>query len=441
MAGGTRSSTTRLLHAAAPTAFLREVGAFSMVRVGGGALLFTAQVLLAGWMGADAFGTYSFAWAWVAILATLAGLGFGATSVRFIARYRVAGAPAQIRGLLHFTRSATLISGSVVMLAGLAGATLFAAGSPYLDPLRLAFLAIPIIALLNLEAACARGFGWMASANVAEQIARPLLLMVLAWTLVALTRPTAAEPFVLACVIAYMGAALGQHLVMRVRVRRLVGDGPKAFEARAWLRMSLPLLLQNGAQMLLMNADLLVVGVLLGPLEVGVYTAAVRIATLVSFLYVVTSAVAQPTIASLHAQGRHDALQGFVRTTTRWMFCASLVVGLVLGLFGELVLGLFGPDFIAGEAALRVLIAGHVAVAAFGPVTSLLVMTGHQDSAAAAFAASALSQIALSALLVPLFGVIGAAVAVVVNLVLTHAALFALVRRHLGLALPGPASR
>lgn len=165
---------------AAHGAFFRAVAVISILRVAGGGLILLAQVLLAGWMRADAFGNYSYAWAWVEILSTVSGVDLGPASMRFVAIYRAAGAPMHFRGVMRFGRLLTIVAGSVVALIAILAASVLASGTPYLEPLRWALLAIPVLAVFNLEAAQARGFDWMALADAAEQIARPLLSIVIA---------------------------------------------------------------------------------------------------------------------------------------------------------------------------------------------------------------------------------------------------------------------
>jgi O-antigen/teichoic acid export membrane protein len=150
--------------------FLRSVDAFSTVRLVGGLVLLLSQILLARWMARDSFGIYSYAWAWVAVLASVAGLGLGGASVRFLTSYRVQNDAARIRGLIQFGTMLTLASASAIAMVGLLSTEFAVKLSSYLGSLRIAFLAIAALALLLLDAACARGFTWMAMSAVAEQI-------------------------------------------------------------------------------------------------------------------------------------------------------------------------------------------------------------------------------------------------------------------------------
>jgi O-antigen/teichoic acid export membrane protein len=413
--------------------FFEAVGSVAVLRLSGGVLLFSSQILLAGWMGPEAFGAYSFAWAWIAVLSTVAGLGFNTTSVRFIPRYLAAARTAKARGLVRFGRILTLLVSCALAVLSISGIWLFVSDTPYRGPLIISCLAIPFLAFMHLEAGYARAFNWMATSTIAEQIARPTLLMAMGFVMVLTFDHASAEVFAALCALAYFIATAGQHAVVRGRIRRVLKVGETKLDARVWMGVSFAMLLMTGSQTIRMNSDLILVGLYLDPATVEIYTAAVRVATLVSFVFVVTNIVAQPTIASLYSLGRHLDLQHFVTTASRWMFLASLATASVILLFGTFFLGLFGPDFTAGYDALTILVIGHVLVSAFGPVTSLLAMTEHHRSAALAHGVSVLTGVVLNVVLIPFFGIAGAAVATSLNLVLTHAVLFYLVQRELGL--------
>lgn len=411
--------------------FLRAAGAVSLLRLAGGLLLFITQVLLAAWMGAEAFGLYSYAWTWVAVIATIAGLGFGSTSVRFLASYRVEQLGARMRGLVSFGRVMTLSVGTVAAAGSIVLASVLADNSPYLNSLRLALVAVPALAFLQLEAAYARAFNWMTLSTLAEQIGRPVLLIVLGAALYELGDKPTAEAYVVACLVAYVLATVVQHMVVDRRLRRVMGTGPGEREPALWMRVSAVLLLISGAQMIRINTDLLLVGTLLEPADLGIYTAAVRTATLVSFVLGIGSVVAQPQLSALHARRNRVELKRFLAATTRWILLASLLAGIVVVVFGAQILEFFGRDFTSGYPSLLILTAGHVLVAVLGPLTSFLMMTGRQDSAAVVHVSSAVANVLLNLALIPRFGVVGAAVASSLNLVIMQLALWVLARRSL----------
>jgi len=408
--------------------FFRDVGIVSAVRLSGGFLLFVSQIFLARWMDTRSFGIYSFAWTWVAVLGSLAGLGLTSTSVRFLATYREVGQFDHMRGLVRYCWRATVgVSFAIAAIA--AGIFEFALpGSPYLPALRVAMLAIPVMAVLNIDAAFARGMNWMSLATFAEQVGRPSLLLVLGTVLVAMSAERSATLFVIACLTAYLAVTAVQHLIVHRRLGLVMGSGAGRQDLLIWRKVATMQMLINGAQMLRMNGDPIVVGALLGPREVGIYIAAVRTATLVSFLLMITSVVAQPRLAAIHASGDRTALAAFFAIARRWTLLASLAAASILAIGGKLILGLFGPDYVAAYPALLVLLAGHAAAAAFGPITSLLVLIDRQHSAAFILGLATLLNAILTMLLARPFGAAGAAFASSLSLVGSYCALFFLVK-------------
>jgi O-antigen/teichoic acid export membrane protein len=120
-------------------------------------------------------------------------------------------------------------------------------------------------------------------------------------------------------------------------------------------------------------------------------------------------------IADLHDRGQRAELQQLVRVAARLIFAATLAFTLVVVALGREILDLFGPEFRAGYIALLILCAGSLVNALAGPVGSLMTMTGQQSTAAVILAVNAAANLVLSAILIPRYGVEGAAVATAVT--------------------------
>ena len=429
MLKSTLSRMNRKLEAATYGRFFRDIGIVSVVRLSGGLLLFISQIFLARWMTTEAFGIYSFAWTWVAVLGSLAGLGLAATSVRFLAGYRALGDHDHMRGLVRHAWRATMGVSFLIAIAAWLMFELTLPDSPYLPALRVAMLAVPVMAALNIDAAFARGMQWMSIASLAEQIGRPALLLLCGVIMVEAIGIRAAVPFVAACLAAYFLVTFAQHIVVHRRLASALGGGARRYDGVQWRKVSAMLLLLNGAQMLRMNGDPILVGALLGPEELGIYIAAVRTATLVSFVMTITSVVAQPNLSAIHARQDGQELDRFFATARRWTFLATLASGIVLTVAGKLILAQFGPEYVAAYAALLIFLAGHVIAAAFGPVTSLLIMSDRQRAAAVILGIATLLNAALTILLAGRYGVNGAALASSISLIFSQVALVLLRRR------------
>ena len=140
-----------------------------------------------------------------------------------------------------------------------------------------------------------------------------------------------------------------------------------------------------------------------------------------------------PKFAALHANGAREDLQALVTGVVQWIFWPSLVFAIVLLVFGRPILSLFGPAFTAGYPVLALLILAHLVRAATGPIDQLLNMTGNQNTTAWVLAWTAAINIALNAGLIPYFGLIGAATATTMSIVISRIWLLMLVKHRLGL--------
>src|SRR5690606_15935878 len=101
----------------------------------------------------------------------------------------------------------------------------------------------------------------------------------------------------------------------------------------------------------------------------------------------------------------------------------------LLLVFGWPLLYLFGPSFTAGYPLLFIFIIGLIARASVGVAESLLSMAGQQRICAAVYTAVFVLNVALNVLLVPRFGLAGAAMATATALVVEAGALFVVTRQ------------
>ena len=107
------------------------------------------------------------------------------------------------------------------------------------------------------------------------------------------------------------------------------------------------------ANQLLVNAvpqiDILMLGWLAGPGEVGVYHAASRGALLITLVFGAMNGAAAPTIARLWGAGHRADVQALVGYCARTTFAVAVLLGAALVLAAKDFLGLFGPEFVRGE--------------------------------------------------------------------------------------------
>lgn len=412
------------------------VAAFS-IRVASAGLLYLTQIVLARWMGGYEYGIYVFVWTWVLVLGGLSPLGLNMVVIRMVPEYRETGDLSRLRGLTRGCNLLILAVGSAVALVGIAGLWLLQdyVAQYYLLPGYLALICVPLYALGDLQDGFGRGHGWMSVALVPPYIMRPLLVlvaMVIAHDIgLEMSAMTAAG----AAILATWASAILQTVLIsrRTAAEAPASAGPRQYDFGRWLKTSAPLFVIAACELMLQNADVLIVSTYLSPIEVGIYFAAAKTMSLIMFVhYAVGSAVAN-RFSALNARGDKAALAVCARDAVHWTFWPSLAAALVILALGHPLLWLFGPQFVSGYPVMLILVVGFLVRSAMGPAEFLLNMLGEQTRCAAAMVATATFNIALNLILVPRYGLMGAAAATSTSLIVLSVLQYTIVLKRLGL--------
>jgi O-antigen/teichoic acid export membrane protein len=413
----------------------RLAGTIFIIRVISAGLAYLSQILLARWMGGSDYGVYVYVWTWVLLLGSMMDFGISVSAQKLIPEYRTRGNHDLLRGFLSGSRWMTFIVSSIVSLL-LAGVVKML--SPWIEPgavvpLYIGCLTLPAFVVANTQDGIARSHDWMRLGLMPQFVVRQSLIIGLTAGTFALGFNLGAIAAMLASAAAVWIAMIGQMIVMNRRLRDTIEAGPKVYDFRGWLAVSLPILMVEGFYLLLSYTDVLLLQQFRSSEEVGVYFAVVKTLALVSFVHYAMSATTAHRFAEYHATGDRAKLSAYVAHAIQWTFWPSLAATTLLLVFGKPLLWLFGPQFVAGYDIMFIAAIGLVARSAIGPVERLLNMLGHQHVCALAYASAFVMNVVLCVLLIPRFGGHGAAAATSLALVFETVLLFWIVRRRLGL--------
>ncbi|MDX2287663.1 MAG: oligosaccharide flippase family protein [Hyphomicrobiaceae bacterium] len=410
--------------------------AFS-VRVISAGLLYAMQIALARWMGTFEYGIYVFVWTWVLVLGGLSSLGLSMAAMRLVAEYKERADWQRLNGLTFGTR---LVAFGVGTLVALAGAGAIWALEPhiatyYVLPAYLALVCIPLYALGDVLDGIGRGQAWMGLALVPVYILRPLVILAGMASAYGLGLPMTATTAAIAAIAATWLSALLQLVLTEWRLSRQSQAAGRQYDFALWIKASAPLLIIYLCELLMQNADVLIISSILSPTDVAIYFAAAKTMSLIMFVhYAVGSAVAN-RFSALNARGDTSGLDAVVRDAVRWTFWPSLLAGIVILALGKPLLWLFGPQFVDGYPVMLILVFGFLAKAAIGPVETLLNMLGEQARCAGVLVFTAALNVTLNLILVPQLGIMGGAVSTAAALVVSAVLLHILARQRLGLSI------
>lgn len=399
------------------------------IRIAAAALAYGAQVLMARLMGRTEYGIFATIWVWIAILGHSSTLGLAQGACRFLPVDQARGDVAHLRGFLI---GGAFVTGAVAVLVAAAGLGFVRVqgdlvGGPYMVPLLLAALVLPVFTLQDYLEGVARSQNWVVLAVAPPYLLRQGLIMAAMVAAVALGAP--AEAWVaVACTLAATALSLTIQAVIIVRrLRTMLPAVKPRYRWRRWLRACLPIAATELAHSAFNMIDVVILSFMMPPAAVGLYFVATRVQQFVPFVQFAASAATAQRFTALHAAGDAPNLARLVRRQARLTFAATAAIGLAVVAAGPLLLGLFGPEFGGSLPLLAVLVCGTVAASLFGPGEDLLTMIGGEGLCAAITVAMLVLAALLCIALVPTMGVMGAAVAMALSNVLRNAAMAAAV--------------
>jgi len=398
-------------------------GAFVLLgSLGGKAIKFVTEVILGRSLGPDGYGIYVLGLSVLMILRHFSSLGLKTGTVRFGAGYFASKEYSKFRGFLKFALWLVMGGGLAVGL-GLVFSGGYLANRVFNDArLRTVFylvaIGLPAYGVMWVVTEAIRAQKKIGLYTGLEHIGQPLLFLILvgAGLLFGLT-----SSFVLMAFMISLGivAFLGFILLLRsspFRDRQELSKKSVQYEPSRWLSYSVPLIVVGVSYMLLHETDRVMLGYFLGTESVGLYNAAARLAYLSEIFINSFAGIFSPLAAGFHDRGELGKIRFLLVTTTRWTLILTLPLVGLLVIFPGFFLGWFGPEYKFAAFPLMFLAIAYLTSAGTGNTGALLKMVDRQNVEVINTIATALMNIILNILLIPIYGIMGAAIATGVSI-------------------------
>jgi O-antigen/teichoic acid export membrane protein len=374
---------------------------------------FVFGIIVARSIGADGYGLYDLGVTVALILTGFSLLGLPGGIVRFLPTAIRKRDETRVWGILQVSIA---LAGSVSLVLALAAfglADLLAENlfhKPALGPiLRLASICIPLTAVQYVLLAVIRSFKEMQYQVYADSI----LFNVTKIGLTVLLLMAGLDAW--GVLVAYVVALVAEDVLLLYYLNRLFPLQRPLRAARRNVRellsFSLPLWLTRFVSTFGRQAELLFLGILGTTASVGVYSASLRIQLVGDLLLSAVQTAAMPIISDLHHRGEHAQLNRLYRTLTKWSLLFNLPFFLTMILFARPVLAIFGQDFTVGVPVMVIVAIGILVDAGTGICGAMIDMTGYSKLKFYNSVGSLILRITLDLLLIPVWGMVGAAVA------------------------------
>jgi len=386
-----------------------------------GALSMATGIALARWLGPHGFGVYSVVLAVLTFAGALGTVGFDYTASRFVSYYVGSGEMPLVRTVIAYTvkRAAcfSLCLSLVIygcLRSGLAQHSNLSAVTPYAAGL---LIALPALAAQSVLFHSILGLHAVVARVALEKIALPALRLIAPFPLV-LVCAGKVEAAVNSLFVTAILATAAAALVLRKFGSRLPASvAPTAVEKRRWASYALPnaffsvqAFISSG-----LGVDVLLVGALMSVVDSGVYSACFRFTLVMLLARAGMDYAFGPRVGRLFGAGDMAGVRDIYRlTSTVGLGWALPCVAAVMLFSSDLMSLSFGPLYGRGGPALAILAIGFAFDGGAGCNSTLLSMIGKPWLVLANGLTGGVLAVVLCFVLIPRYGMAGAAAAVTV---------------------------
>ena len=380
-------------------------------RVAGAGIIFVVQAAIARLWGAHILGEFMLVMAVMSLIMAFLPLGFQTISTYFVAEYRAKNDGLMLRKFLFRAYSHVLIMGGLVIILIVPSANMFGEIGQLVKEYWLQITIIAIaIAIFYVNGATLVGLKRPFLGFLADALFRPVLVL-LSFVFAAFLF---AEPALVTMMsfmsVGFVIIAIGQFFIVLKTIKQIPDMVEKRpAETKRWWRFATPWVLIAMATDFFFEINLIILSSYLEPSELAVFGVIGRIFMLVSFGVAAVYAVTLPDMFESEA---NDDREGFLHKIGEANLVATalafvLVVGVAIG--GQFILQVFGAEFISGACPLVILCGALLVRSIFGPASLVLSIHDKPFASLPAVALGLVSLVVLNYLLVPSYGLNGAA--------------------------------
>ena len=380
------------------------------------------RIVLVRYIDRAEYGLFSLSLVIVNIMTTVALVGFREGIPRYISYYRGKQDFGRIRGLIKASLQITTFLSTVILFLIILFAEPISGifNMPDLEPvIRVLALLIPFNAVIDVLIAVFRGMEQSKPRVYFRDVLIYLLRLPMLGLsiLLGLSLRGVLYAYLLSAVV--LTAIMGLYAVRRIPTV-IPGAEPSPVRKELFL-FSVPLLGTSILGMLLTWTDTLMLGYFKSQEVVGLYNVAFPMATYISTILGAVAFIYFPVVSRLYSKNLLEDIQNVYRSVTKWIFVFSFPLFLILFLTPAYTLVfLFGFRYVDASNALRILSLGFFVHAFLGPNGLTLIALGRSGLTTLNTFVGIVVNIGLNLVLVPRFGLEGAAAASSVSLALSN---------------------
>jgi O-antigen/teichoic acid export membrane protein len=341
-------------------------------------------------------------------------LGLQNGVIRFGAKFRN-DSPSDLKSTLINSIGISLVSGTII------GAIIFVAApwlanavynKPELEQVFRGFaFGFPLAIALWVSSAATRISKDMKYSVFSEDFMQPFsnLVLILIFSILGLTLMNSIVSNVISFGIGLASALLFIALIFTDAIKEPYGQ---QFSVKELLVFSIPTGFAGTFTILTAWTSRLFVGIYRPAYEAGIYQTASQISLVFVIILNALNTIFAPMIADLYNRNYQQRINELYKVSTKWGLYIIAPLFVVLLLFpAEFMIAVFGIKYSPGALPMIILATTQVVNVGTGAVGFLLIMTGHQNNWFLTSGTTMVLCVVLNAVLVPIYGMVGAAIA------------------------------
>lgn len=372
------------------------------------------RIVVARYIGPDAYGQLALGLTVLGIATTLSQLGLNQGVQKFVPEARKENDKAKLKGILLSSIQIVTISSLIVGIAIYTSAEFIATeifGNAAIKPIIQVFAFVPLASKIgHIYIDLSNGFNTMKYEVLLVRIIQPVVQLVatliLAFTGMKIMAATwgwfIGEIIIMPLAVILIERKFGPFLFSDIKARKM---------HKELLTYSYPLVLSGVVGTALGWGDTALLGYFMSDKAVGFYNAALPTALLVTLPAQAISSLSLPSFSELGVESSRKQ-QEALKITTRWVFSLAFPAFLLIALFPEkLMILLFGSQYSTASTALAILAFGNLIGSSTGQLGSFLKSNSNTKIVFWNTSANLIFNLGLNVILIPIYGIEGAAIA------------------------------
>ncbi len=385
-------------------------------------LKYLFEAMVARFLGPELFGLFFLGLTVFTVLGAISTLGFHNGVLRYVALFRGVGDDARVKGTILLSIKAALLASASVSLALLIFSRTVSLRVFHdlrlTSVLRIFTLGLVFTVLTEIVVLSIQAFHILKYRVLVRMIFEPGLRIVLG--VFAFWAGWKLQGVLFAFLVSHI---LGTFLAFSYlkKVFPLIREPVRpVYETKKILSFSWPLFFVGFLDQLIVQVSTLMLGHYRTLQEVGIYGAAQRTGFLIPVVLTSFNAIFAPMIADLYNRKETKTLENLFKIVTQWIFTISLPLVLIMVLFPKDILGLWGAQYQPGSVCLIVICCAQMVNCGVGSVGFVIMMTGRTVINLVNNVMVFVLILTLNYLLIPKYGLLGAAASLAVALSLVN---------------------